>query len=79
MKVLSLKLKDEIFEELESVMEKVNLSRNAYINEAIHFYNKLYRKQAIKRQLKFESKLVSEESLKIAQELQGLDNHLLDQ
>ncbi len=39
-KNLSLKLQDEIFEETEHVLRKVKRPRNAYINEAIHFYNK---------------------------------------
>ncbi len=78
MKVLSLKLKDEVFEELEQVMSKVNLSRNAYINEAVSFYNKIHRKQVLKKKLRLESKLVSQESLRVAERLIGVDNHLLD-
>jgi metal-responsive CopG/Arc/MetJ family transcriptional regulator len=77
MKVLSLKLKDDVFEELESVMQRVSVSRNAYINEAIRFYNKMHRKQIIRKQIRYASKLVGEQSLKMAQELEGIDNHLL--
>ena len=79
MKVLSLKLKDEVFKELESMMDKVTISRNAYINEAIHFYNKAHRKQIIRRELRKASKIVAADSLAMARELEGLDNHLLDE
>lgn len=78
MKVLSLKLKEDIFEELELIMEKVKLSRNAYINQAIKHYNQIYRKQVIRKQLKQASRLVREESLKVAKEFEGLDNQFLD-
>ena len=78
MKVLSLKLKEDIFEELESIMEKVKLSRNAYINQAIKHYNQIYRKGFIRKQLKQDSILVREESLKVAKEFEGLDNQFLE-
>ena len=78
MKILSLKLKEDIFEELESIMEKVKLSRNAYINQAIKHYNQIYRKGVIRKQLKQASILVREESLKVAKEFEGLDNQFLD-
>ena len=78
MKMLSLKLKDEVFEELETIMQKVSLSRNAYINEAISCYNKMHRKMILGKELRRDSKLVGEDSLEAAEEWIGVDNHLLD-
>jgi hypothetical protein len=43
MKLLSLKLKDSVFEDVEQVLKKMKIPRNAYINEALEFYNKLNR------------------------------------
>ena len=78
MKAISLKIREDIFEELEKTVKEIHMSRNAYINKAVELYNKLNRKQKIRKQLRSASKLVAEESLKVAQELQGLDNHFLD-
>ena len=50
-KNLSLKLQDEIFIETEQVLRKVKRPRNAYINEAIHFYNKLVARRLLKNKL----------------------------
>ncbi len=36
---LSLKLKEEVFSEAEKTVEKLDMSRNAYINDAVDFYN----------------------------------------
>jgi len=47
-KNLSLKLQDDIFEETERVLRKLKRPRNAYINEAIHFYNKLFARRYLK-------------------------------
>ncbi len=40
MKTLSLKLEDQIFNEAEGVIAKVNKTRNRYINEAVDYYNR---------------------------------------
>ncbi len=39
-KTLSLKLKDDIFSETEDILEEIKKPRNAYINDALGFYNK---------------------------------------
>ena len=36
-KVLSLKIKGEIFEDVESITKVLQMPRNAYINEALNF------------------------------------------
>jgi len=77
MKVLSLKLKDEIFEEAERMIKVVNISRNAYINEAIEFYNKLNQRKDLAKQLRKDSKLVREQSMQVLKEMELLDPHLM--
>ncbi|MBI3601463.1 MAG: hypothetical protein HY209_01000 [Candidatus Omnitrophica bacterium] len=78
MKAISLKIREDIFEELEKTVKEIRMSRNAYINNAVELYNKVNRKQKIRKQLRLESKMVAEESLKVAREFEGLDNHFLD-
>ena len=68
MKTLSLKLDDSVFQETEQVIGYVKKSRNRYINEALDYYNKLQKREMLSAQLKRESKLVAEGSLKILRE-----------
>lgn len=75
MKTLSLKLDDSVFNETESVLEEVKLSRNRYINEALTYYNQLQKKKIIARMLKTESELVQEESMKVLAEFENLEEY----
>jgi hypothetical protein len=70
MKNLSLKLEEEIFMETEIIVGKVNKNRNRYINEAVEFYNKLYRRKLLATQLKKESGLVAKDSLEVLKEFE---------
>lgn len=74
MKNLSLKLDDDIFQETEKIVNKVNKNRNRYINEAIALYNRLHRRRLLSQQLSKESKLVSGDSLAVLEEFEKL-NH----
>jgi len=72
-KALSLKLQDDIFTETETIIEKINIARNAYINQALHFFNRLNKRRILKNKLKNESKLVSDESLLILKEFEKFE------
>ena len=74
MKNLSLKLEDHIFLETEKIVTKVKKNRNRYINEAIDFYNRLHKRRLLSKQLTKESKLVSEDSLKVLAEFEKLND-----
>ncbi len=74
MKNLSLKLDDDIFLETEKIVSKVNKNRNRYINEAIEFYNRLYRRRLLSKQLNKESRLVATDSMKILAEFEKLQD-----
>jgi len=75
-KNLSLKLQDEIFEETERVLRKVKRPRNAYINEAIHFYNKLFARRIHKAQLLKESAMVAKDSIAVLEEFEKFEESL---
>jgi predicted transcriptional regulator len=75
-KNLSLKLQDEIFEETERVLRKVKRPRNAYINEAIHFYNKLFARRILKAQLLKESAMVAKDSMAVLEEFEKFEESL---
>lgn len=73
MKTVSLKIDNSIFVETEIILATLKKSRNRYINEAIANYNTLKRRELIKKQLKIESKLVGEDSLRVLHEFENLD------
>lgn len=67
-KALSLKLKDEIFEEVEEITHTLKVPRNTYINLALASYNKINHRKLLEIQLKAESMLVRTNSLKVLNE-----------
>ena len=74
MKVLSLKLKDEVFGEAEKLIEKIHVSRNAYINQALAFYNKVNKRRLLRKQLEKESRETRAVSLEVLREMEKLDD-----
>jgi hypothetical protein len=72
MKILSLKLDDEIFEDTEAITAELKLARNRYINEAVRIYNVVNKRRLLKKQLAKESKLVAKESMSILHEFESL-------
>ncbi|MEM1214371.1 MAG: hypothetical protein AAGJ82_01705 [Bacteroidota bacterium] len=76
MKSISLKLKDQILLEAEEVLQHLTASRNSYINDAIDFYNKHQRRKLIAAQLEMESKLVSDDSMRVLQEFEQLEDEV---
>jgi len=75
MKTLSLKLDEVLFKETEELLEKIKKPRNRYINEALQYYNRIQKRKMIEKWLVSESKLVSEESLKVLGEFEKLDDY----
>ncbi len=75
-KILSLKLRDDIFRDTEQVRTRAGKTRNAYINEAVHLYNTLWRRRDLKSQLRAESALVAAESRKVLEEFERLEDSL---
>ena len=73
---LSLKLKDEVFKEAERTVEKLDTSRNAYINEAVDFYNHLMRRKLLKDQMVKESAAVYHTSLEVLKEFEKLEDDI---
>lgn len=74
MKNLSLKLKEDIFEETEKITKKLKIPRNSYINKALEFYNKISERAILKKKLWYESEMVAEESMKVLYDFEALDD-----
>jgi predicted transcriptional regulator len=73
MKTVSLKIDDSIFGETEKILNRINKSRNRYINEALEFYNKIQRKQYLEKKLKKESELVKADSMSVLKDFEEID------
>ena len=76
MKSISLKLQEQILIETEALLEHLKTSRNKYINEAVAYYNQYQKRKLIEEQLVKESKLVSEDSMKILKEFERLEDEI---
>jgi hypothetical protein len=76
MKTLSLKLDDNIFNETEDVLTKVNKSRNRYINEAVDYYNRINKRNLMAQKLAKESRLVKKESIAVLSEFESLPDEI---
>lgn len=74
MKSISLKLKEQVFIETESLLKHLNTSRNNYINEAVEFYNHYQKRKLIEEQLALESKLVGDDSMEVLREFEKLED-----
>lgn len=73
-KALSLKLNDQVFEETEKVIRQIRLPRNTYINRAVHFYNRLQKRYALKKQFKKEVDLLKLNPDPLIKELDQIDD-----
>ncbi|MEN9598785.1 MAG: hypothetical protein RL596_1096 [Bacteroidota bacterium] len=72
MKILSLKLDDDIFMETEKLLGKMDIARNRYINEAVHVYNVYNKKKLVKASLHKASKLTRNDAMGILDEFESL-------
>ncbi len=77
-KLLSLKIRDDIFLEVEKITKKKKIPRNAYINKALAFYNDLNKRKNLKEQLQYESNMVKNNSLAILDEFEKLEDELIE-
>ena len=73
MKTVSLKIDDSIFGETESILSRIKIPRNRYINEALDYYNKFQRRQILEKRLKFDSDLVKNDSIKVLKDFERID------
>lgn len=75
-KVLSLKMRDDIYQETEGVLHKIHVPRNAYINTAVHFYNKLQKRSLLKKELAQESQIVRDNSMEVLQTFEAFEDEI---
>lgn len=75
-KTLSLKLRDEVFQEAERIRRKQQRPRNAYFNEAISFYNRVWGRQLLAEALAKESRALAAESMVVLSEFEAFQDEI---
>jgi len=73
-KILSLKLKEAVFQDAENILKDLKIPRNTYINEAVALFNRLHERKDLKKRILQESKLVQADSIRILEELEALED-----
>ena len=76
-KALSLKLRDDVFAQVEEITTRIHIPRNTYINRALDFYNTYNRRKLLRNQLTTESRLVRDESRQVLLEFETLEDDLI--
>lgn len=77
-KLLSLKIKDDIFLEVEKITKQNKISRNAYISQALAYYNTLNKRRNLRKQLQYESTIIKNNSLEILEEFEKLEDEIIE-
>ncbi len=77
-KALSLKLKEDVFKDVERITRKIKIPRNTYINKALEFYNNFNKRKLLKTQLLKESKLVKENSIHVLNEFDQIEDDIFE-
>ncbi len=77
-KALSLKLKEDVFKDVERIIHKIKIPRNTYINKALEFYNIFNQRKLLKIQLLKESKLVKENSIHVLNEFDQIEDDIFE-
>lgn len=75
-KILCLKLREDIYQETERVIHKIRVPRNAYINSAVQFYNKLQKRALLKKELARESRILRDNSMEVLEAFEAFEDEI---
>lgn len=73
MATISIELDEAVLQEAEELLGETEKSRNAYINDAVAFYNRVRKRAKLARQFAKESALVRESSMEVLGEFEALE------
>ena len=71
---ISLKIDDRELRKVDHSAQTVGVSRNAYINKALRFFNRLYERRLLAKELRRESEQVRQESMAVLREFDTLQD-----
>ena len=73
-KAISLKLDDDLFEDLTKLTKSLGTSRNRYINEAIEAYNRKMKREELAEIFKKEVPLIRASTMEVLREFEALED-----
>ncbi len=71
-KLISLKIDEKLLEDTELIINKLGISRNKYINDAVAAYCKVQKRAEMEAQISKEIKLIQESSMEVMAEFEAL-------
>jgi hypothetical protein len=73
-KLISVKLNEDTFRAVEKLTHEQHISRNAYINQALRFMNRLYSRRRLRNEIRKESLALRSESLEVLKEFEAIQD-----
>jgi metal-responsive CopG/Arc/MetJ family transcriptional regulator len=73
-KLISVKIDEKVLEDTDSMVKKLGISRNKYVNEAIAEYTKTKKRADLEEQIRKEIGLIRESSLVVLKEFEALED-----
>ncbi len=67
-------MEDRIFEETGHVLKKIHLPRNAYINQAVDFYNRCQKRLLTKKKLQKDVQVLKDDTRKFIKSFELLED-----
>jgi len=71
-KLISLKIDEKLLKDTELIINKLGISRNKYINDAVAAYSKVQKRAEMEAQISKEIKLIQESSMEVMAEFEAL-------
>lgn len=65
---------DQVFEETEGILRKIRVPRNAYINQAVEFYNRCQKKLLLKKKFRKDVEILREDTKKFLKDFELLED-----
>lgn len=73
-KLISVKIDEKILEETDAMVEKLGISRNKYVNEAIAEYTRIKKRTELEAQIRKEIESIRESSMEVLEEFEALED-----
>lgn len=77
MKMVSLKLYEELAAEADELSDKLNISRNRFINDAVVAYSKTVRRELLAKEMEAAAKAIKKSSREVIDEFDALDDEAI--
>lgn len=77
MKMVSLKLYEQLAAEADELSDKLNISRNRFINDAVVAYSKTVRRELLAKEMEAAAAAIKKSSREVIDEFDALDDETI--